>query len=167
MTRLSAVVWFVLVLAAGFATFKVKYAVQDIDDQLTRVRKQTVAEQQEIRVLNAEWTYLNQPQRLAALNRRFLGLVPITAQQLQVKITDIPWRTPQTAPDGVVAAAPPQAAPAHPQSAVAAAPAAFGAVAVRAVPAAPAAPAVQLATAGPSGGPASLDALIAQIAQAR
>ena len=50
MTRLGVVFWGGLVLASGFATFNVKYAVQGIDDELDRVREQTVAEQQEIRV---------------------------------------------------------------------------------------------------------------------
>ena len=49
MTRLGVVFWGGLVLASGFATFKVKYAVQGIEDELARVRRQTVAEQQEIR----------------------------------------------------------------------------------------------------------------------
>ena len=76
MTRLGAVFWGGLVLASGFATFNVKYAVQGIDEELARVRRQTIAEQQEIRVLSAEWAYLNQPERLAELNRSFLQLVP-------------------------------------------------------------------------------------------
>ena len=45
MTRLGAVFWLGLVLVAGFTTFKVKYAVQDIEDQLNRVRRHTIAEQ--------------------------------------------------------------------------------------------------------------------------
>jgi hypothetical protein len=106
MIRFAAVFWLGLVLASGCATFIVKYAAQDIDDQLARTHKQIVAEQQEIRVLTAEWTYLNQPERLAALNRRFLQLVPIDARQLQRKIEDIPWRTPVAAPAAVIAAAP-------------------------------------------------------------
>jgi hypothetical protein len=111
MIRLGALVWLMLVVAAGFVTFKVKYAVQDIEDELNRVRKQTVAEQQEIRVLNAEWTYLNQPERLAELNRRFLQWGPIAAKQLQGKIDDIPFRPlppplPLPTPDILVAAAP-------------------------------------------------------------
>ena len=44
MTRLGVVFWGGLVLASGFATFNVKYAVQGIDDELVRVRRQTVAE---------------------------------------------------------------------------------------------------------------------------
>jgi cell division protein FtsL len=114
--RLGALVWLMLVVAAGFVTFKVKYAVQDIEDELNRVRKQTVAEQQEIRVLNAEWTYLNQPERLAELNRRFLQWGPIAAKQLQGKIDDIPFRplpppSPLPTPDILVAAAPAEAPP--------------------------------------------------------
>ncbi len=183
MNRLGALVWLLLVVLAGFATFKAKYAVQDLEDQLNRVRKQTIAEQQEIRVLNAEWTYLNQPERLAELNRRFLSLVPITAKQLQRSIEDIPMRPPP-APDMLVAAAPPvaaapqtppaarpvAAAPQTPPAArpVAAAPQARPAplpvVAATLAPATPgAALPIRLATAGPG----SLDALIAQIAEAR
>jgi len=94
MTRLGAVFWFVVVLVAGFTTFKVKYTVQDLEDQLNRVRRHTIAEQQETRVLNAEWTYLTQPERLADLNRRFLGLAAIAPKQLQRGIADIPLRPP-------------------------------------------------------------------------
>ncbi|HKS90115.1 MAG TPA: hypothetical protein VJR70_11795, partial [Stellaceae bacterium] len=126
------------------------------EDQLARVRKQTVAEQQEIRVLSAEWAYLNQPERLADLNRRFLGLAPIAPGQLQRKIGDIPLRAPEPhpEPDAVIAAAPtpvPAAAPAS------------------AAPARPILP-VRLATEVqplPIAAPPTLDALIAQIADAR
>ena len=130
MTRLGTVFWLVLVLAAGFTTFKVKYAVQDIEDALNRARRQTIAEQQETRVLTAEWTYLNQPERLAELNRRFLGLAGITAKQLQRSVEEIPLRAP---------------------------------------PAPPAAPPDVLVDASPGPAPAasSLDALIAQIAEAK
>jgi cell division protein FtsL len=214
MTRLGIVFWLVLVAAAGFTTFKVKYAVQDIEDQLNRVRKQTIADQQEIRVLTAEWTYLNQPERLAEMNRRFLALAPVTARQLQSSIADIPFRAPPTAPDVMLAAAPVAAAPQALDSASPATeagaplitpldapqvvPAALGAApaiaelrsaeapeteqrgatdrlvdavpvqTTRTVPVqlAKAAP-VQLATAGPLDAPNSLDALIAQIADAR
>jgi hypothetical protein len=111
MMRLGAVLWLVLVLAAGFTTFKVKYAIQDTEDQLRRVRRQTIAEQQEIRVLNAEWTYLNQPERLSDLNRRFLGLAAINTRQLQRTIDEIPLRAPPAPPDAAVEASRSAAAP--------------------------------------------------------
>src|SRR3954466_13079329 len=94
MTRLGAVFWGGLVLGGGFATFNVKYAVQGIDDELGRVRRQTVAEQQEIRVFSAEWAYLNQPERLAELNRNFLQLAPTTTKQLQGGVEELALRAP-------------------------------------------------------------------------
>jgi hypothetical protein len=98
MIRVASLFWLALVLISGFAMFKVKYAVQELEDDLGRVRKQTVAEQQEIRVLNAEWSYLTQPQRLAELNRRFLSLAAIPVKQLQRGIDDIPLRPPAPPP---------------------------------------------------------------------
>jgi hypothetical protein len=130
MTRLGVIFWLVLVLAAGFTTFKVKYAVQDIEDQLNRVRRQTIVEHQEIRVLTAEWTFLTQPERLAELNRRFLGLGPLAAKQLQRTVGDIPLRAqpapPAEAPDVLVPAvlAPDVLMRANAESAASASPAA-------------------------------------------
>lgn len=191
MTRLGTVFWLGLVLAAGFTTFKVKYAVQDIEDELNRARRQTIAEQQETRVLTAEWTYLNQPERLAELNRRFLGLTAITAKQLQHSIEDVPLRAPVAPPapppDALVeaspgAAAPQEAATPSPVSTVALDPASAVSDTTHqldetpprdelaaidgAQPAASAAP-VRVAKVGAAPAPGSLDALIAQIAEAR
>src|SRR3954464_15385321 len=116
MTRLGVVFWGGLVLASGFATFNVKYSVQGIDDELVRVRRQTVAETQEIRVLTAEWAYLNQPDRLAELNRSFLQLAPTNTKQLQGRVDEIALRPPPaggeaTAPPTMIAANPPEMAP--------------------------------------------------------
>ena len=170
MTKIGAVFWLGVVLASGFTTFQVKHAVQEIDDELTRVRKHAIAEQQEIRVLAAEWTYLNQPERLAELNRAFLQLAPIAPKQLQQRIEDIPLRPPPAPPDVLLAANPPVAeapagAPPTPAAAIAVAAATGGSAPVpapapvRAVGAAP----VRFAKAMPG----SLDALIAQIAEGR
>ena len=159
MTRLGTVFWVALVLTAGFTTFKVKYAVQDIEDELNRVRRQTIAEQQEIRVLTAEWTYLNQPERLTELNRRFLGLASITTKQLQRSIEEIPLRAPAAPPDVLVEATADATAPEAAATPLPVTPAALGpAPAGTAVP-------VQLAKAGPAQTASSLDALIAQIAE--
>jgi hypothetical protein len=161
MTKLSVMFWLGLVLTSLFAMFAVKYAVQNLEDQLAHVRKQTIAEEQETRVLNAEWTYLNQPERLADLNRRFVQLVPITPRQLQQRVEEIPLRPPVETPDAVIAAAPvlsaPRPNPALPVVALAVAAAAFRPAAAGHA----AAPALPLRLAAST--PASLDALIAQI----
>ena len=192
MIRLGALFWLLLVVAAGFVTFKVKYAVQDLEDELNRVKKQTVAEQQEIRVLSAEWTYLNQPERLAHLNRRFLQLAPIGPKQLQQKVEDIPLRPPPlpAEPDVVIAkaepplpapvlAAPgsePAPAPPAPASSVSALAALTigqasaselpgGAAGPKPIPARPMAP-VRFAKAA-AAAPHSLDELFSQVAETR
>jgi hypothetical protein len=171
-TKLSAVFWLGLVLASGFATFMVKYAVQGVDDRVQQIRKQTVAEQQEIRVLTAEWTYLNQPERLADLNERFLHFAPITAQQLQQTIAGIPLRAPAPAapapaapvpaPAAVVAVIPRPGAPRQsPTTDRPIAVAAFGPLLASAdVP-------VPVATVASAPAPASLDALFALVAEKR
>jgi hypothetical protein len=165
MTKLSVMFWLGLVLTSLFAMFAVKYGVQNLEDQLAHVRKQTIAEEQETRVLNAEWTYLNQPERLADLNRRFVQLVPITPRQLQQRVEDIPLRPPVETPDAVIAAAPVPSAPrANPALSVAALPVATAAFRPSAAgPAAAAALPLRLAASTP----ASLDALIAQISGPR
>ncbi|MBV9862844.1 MAG: hypothetical protein JO267_11945 [Alphaproteobacteria bacterium] len=91
----------------GFATFEVKYAVQDLEDELGRIRKQIAFEQSETRVLAAEWTRFNQPERLEELNRHFLGLTSIQPAQLSRGIAEIPLRPapPVEAPAAVATAA--------------------------------------------------------------
>ena len=115
MIRLASLFWLALVCATGFATFKVKYAVQDIEEELNRVRKQTVVEHQEIHLLRAEWTTLNQPERLADLNRRFLSLTAVAPKQLQRTIEDVALRPVPAPPDTLIAAAPAVPEPAVPQ----------------------------------------------------
>ena len=50
MSKLAVAFWLGLVAATGFTTFKVKYAVQDIEEELNRVRKHTIAVQPAQRV---------------------------------------------------------------------------------------------------------------------
>src|SRR5262245_23879015 len=118
MIRLGALLWLVLVSATGLAMFGVKYQVQALEDELARTRRATMAEEHEIRVLEAEWAYLTRPETLDALNRRFMSLAPISTKQLHITIADIPMRPPPPAaapvpapPEIVVAAGEPTGSP--------------------------------------------------------
>lgn len=156
MIRLSTLFWLVAVAAAGFAMFAVKYQVQALADGLARTARQVDETERDIRVLDAEWAYLNRPDALAQMNQRFLSLVPIATKQLHAALTDIPMRpapppvppppAPPPAPVVTVAAVPASAVAqtAAPQSSAsdAAAPAASSAEVVAAsTPATPAPPA--------------------------
>ena len=101
MLRLATLFWLLLVATAAAGMYAVKYRVQGLEHALVKLDKATIAEQREIRVLDAEWTYLNRPETLARINARFLSLVPITAQQLRISVTDVPMRSaPEAAPKG-------------------------------------------------------------------
>ena len=98
MIRLGTLFWLVLVSATGFAMFGVKYQVQALEDELARTNRATVAEEHEIRVLEAEWAYLTRPETLEAMNRQFLSLGPISTKQLHTTVADIPMRPPPPPP---------------------------------------------------------------------
>jgi cell division protein FtsL len=92
MIRLSALFWLVLVSATGFAMFAVKYEVQALADQLAQTTKRADDSERDLRVLDAEWAYLNRPNALAQMNQRYLSLVPIATKQLIAGVTDLPMR---------------------------------------------------------------------------
>jgi cell division protein FtsL len=105
MIRLSALFWLVLVSATGFAMFAVKYEVQALADQFAQTTKRTDDAERDIRVLDAEWAYLNRPDALAQMNQRYLSLAPIATKQLIASVSVIPMRPPPPPPAPVVDAA--------------------------------------------------------------
>jgi hypothetical protein len=92
--RLSGVFWVVVALLAGATNFTVKHLVQSLDDELGSTRRKTIVEQKQIHDLTAEWTYLNQPELLSDLNRRYIGLAPVSPKQIQHTVDEIPLRPP-------------------------------------------------------------------------
>lgn len=82
MIRIGTIVWFVLLALLGVGLFQVKYAVQAKERDLRAVNRQITADRQILRVLEAEWSYLNDPVRLADLTRRHTDLVPAMAGQI-------------------------------------------------------------------------------------
>jgi hypothetical protein len=130
MIRLSTLFWLVVVATAGFAMFAVKYEVQGLADELARTVKQADDTERDVRVLDAEWAYLNRPDALAQMNQRLLSLVPIATKQLRTSLGDIPMRPAPPPPP------PPPPAPVETVAAVAA----DAPIAVAAAPAAEAPP---------------------------
>lgn len=100
MSRLS---FFVVLLIAGIAAigvFVLKHEVQKLEQQLARVHRQTIAQQEALHVLRAEWSHLNQPERLRDLAHRHLALEPLAPGQI-VSFEALPYRTPDPA-DGML-----------------------------------------------------------------
>jgi hypothetical protein len=91
MIRLSNLLWVAMAAVVGFGLFQLKHQVQELEDEMFRLNRAILAEQQAIHVLKAEWSYINQPQRLQSLASRHLELQPMKPAQLG-SLADLPVR---------------------------------------------------------------------------
>lgn len=89
----------------GIALFALKYQVRDLEAELTGINRQIIAHREAIHVLNAEWSHLNDPGRLAALASRHLQLQPTTSDRLG-SIASLPMAGEAAAPTLAVATQP-------------------------------------------------------------
>ncbi len=96
MIRAAAVVWSVLAIAVGVGLFMLKYEVQGLEDELSRLNREIRADRAAVHVLEAEWSYLNDPARLRELATRHLGLVPLAPDQVS-SLAQLPLRPPAAA----------------------------------------------------------------------
>ena len=80
--RHTTLLFLLIAGAISIALFSVKYQVQDLEDDLTSLNRLITMERQSIHVLNAEWSHLNNPERLGKLARLHLGMRPIDPAQM-------------------------------------------------------------------------------------
>jgi hypothetical protein len=109
MIRSTTLLWMGLAGAVGFGLFQLKHKVQELEDEMFRLNRAIVGEQQAIHVLKAEWSYINQPQRLQALASRHLDLQPMKPAQLG-GLADLPLRGEEAAAVAKAPAKTPQSA---------------------------------------------------------
>ena len=82
MMRRTTVLFVFLAAALSLALFSLKYQVQDLEDEFVGLNRSILAARRATRVLEAEWSYLNNPVRLGALAARHLGLRPVESEQM-------------------------------------------------------------------------------------
>jgi hypothetical protein len=95
------------VAAVAFWAYKVNYAAQDALDRVAALRAEIARERDAIRVLEAEWAWLNAPDRLHRLLAQHgerLALEPMDGARY-AGLDELPLRAP--APDPEPALAPP------------------------------------------------------------
>ncbi len=73
----------VLVLGSGYTLMRVSYDVQELERDIVRYERDIAYEEEAIRVLNAEWAYLNNPMRLEELAHGYMDLISPEASQLR------------------------------------------------------------------------------------
>lgn len=73
--------------------FELKYEVRALDQEKASLHRQIADEEEALRVLQAEWSFLNQPDRIQELARRYLDLDTPAAAQIG-GLERIPFRAP-------------------------------------------------------------------------
>ncbi|MEQ8247867.1 MAG: hypothetical protein RID42_09305 [Alphaproteobacteria bacterium] len=82
MIRPSLAIGLILLAVMVTGLFELKYEVRDLSQQKELLHKKIAEEQETLRVLHAEWSFLNQPERIQALVARYLDLGTPTASQV-------------------------------------------------------------------------------------
>jgi cell division protein FtsL len=82
MIRLGTIFWLTLAAVAAIAVFQFKYRVQALEAELVALDGQILRTQEATHVLEAEWSFLNEPRRLEQLSRRYLPMAPMTPAQI-------------------------------------------------------------------------------------
>jgi hypothetical protein len=81
MIRPITCVCFLLACGSGLYLYQSKHRVQVMDRQIEKTVHDTDTLREQTRVLHAEWTLLNDPQRLQALAAQFLSLKTVSPSQ--------------------------------------------------------------------------------------
>ena len=83
MSRQVTVALVLLFAAASLGLYQIKYKIQSLNQDLAGIQDAVRIEQDEIHVLEAEWAYLNRPQRLAQLSGKYLSFLrPVSPSQI-------------------------------------------------------------------------------------
>jgi hypothetical protein len=97
MIRPITCVCFLAACGSGLYLYQAKHRVHVIDAQIEKVVHQTEALREQARILHAEWTLLDQPDRLLQLSTQFLTLQPTKPAQF-ASLKDLDARLPAVPP---------------------------------------------------------------------
>jgi hypothetical protein len=97
MIRPSTCLCFLLACGSGLYLYQTKHAAQLLDRQIAKTAHDTEALRAQTRVLQAEWTLLNDPDRLQTLANEYLALKPMQPTQF-TSLVDLDQRLPAPRP---------------------------------------------------------------------
>ena len=91
MRRPTTLIVFLLAILTGGILFSVAYKVSALEEELTTLNKKIKYSRDNTHVLKAEWSSLNQAERLQDLSHRLLELKPLQGKQFS-KLASLPMR---------------------------------------------------------------------------
>lgn len=94
--RKATIFWLSLAAVCGTLLFHTSQEVTDGRSALRGMERELLREEESLRVLQAEWSYLNQPERLEKLAREYLDLAPLHGRQF-ARVSDINERVDEEA----------------------------------------------------------------------
>ena len=97
MIRLGTILCAGVAAMSGLYLYHVKYQTQLLDRSIVQINQSIDATRDRTEVLKAEWTLLNDPERLAALAGQFLSLSTMAPKQFTA-LADLPNRLPAPRP---------------------------------------------------------------------
>jgi len=74
--KIRSFVIFGLAALSGVALLHTSQRVQEAEERLAQIDRNIAQEQESLKILKAEWEYLNRPERLERLANEFLDLSP-------------------------------------------------------------------------------------------
>lgn len=89
MIRALNIVLVLAVIGLSIGLYDIKYRAEVAETKATKIQRDIASEQESIRVLRAEWSYLNQPQRMQELAKRYMKLEPLQPAQIGT-FADVP-----------------------------------------------------------------------------
>lgn len=81
--HLTALICMLCFGIATFGLYMVKYTVQNVQRDVASLETELKGERESLHLLNAEWAYLNRPERLRDLSDKHLALAPLDSRQIQ------------------------------------------------------------------------------------
>ncbi len=88
--RFSTVAWLIFIAAAVYGLYTVKYRVLALQREIAGVETELQQEQENLRVVAAEWAYLTRPERLQALVSQHTSLMPVQGVQV-MEVSALPF----------------------------------------------------------------------------
>ncbi len=81
--RITSLIWMSCFAVAAFGLYMVKFSVQNLQRDVGVAEQALANEKESLHLLNAEWAYLNRPERLRALSQTHLDLVPLDSHRIE------------------------------------------------------------------------------------
>lgn len=89
MSRFIVVCWLIAGSVTALILFQIKQEVVTLEQEIAETQHHILRDQEAVHVLQAEWSYLNSPARIAALAERHLDMAPIPPERI-IGFDDLP-----------------------------------------------------------------------------